>query len=83
MVTFQEAGAMLDEACEALPQEIFKELNGGVNLLPDVKKDADGSVILGLYHYDGMGRYVEIFYGSICTLYGGKIPRAPYQNAAP
>lgn len=70
MVTFEEAGMMLDEACEALPEGIFKELNGGVNLLPDVKKDADGSIIMGLYHHDGMGRYIEIFYGSIRELYG-------------
>lgn len=61
---------MLDEACEALPQEIFRELNGGVNLQPDVKKDGSGSVILGLYHHNELGRYVEIFYGSICALYG-------------
>lgn len=70
MVTFQEAGAMLDAACEALPPEIFRELNGGVNLLPDVKKDQTGGVILGLYHHNEMGRYVEIFYGSIRELYG-------------
>ena len=70
MVTFEEAGEMLDAACEALPQEIFRELNGGVNLLPDVRKDAAGSIILGLYHHNAMGRYVEIFYGSIGALYG-------------
>ena len=74
MVTFEEAGEMLDEACEALPQEIFKDLNGGVNLLPDVKKDETGSIILGLYHHDVMGRYVEIFYGSIRMLYGDISP---------
>jgi len=61
---------MLDAACEALPQEIFKDLNGGVNLMPDVKKDGSGGIILGLYHHDAMGRYVEIFYGSIRELYG-------------
>jgi len=79
MVTFQEAGEMLDAACEALPQEIFKDLNGGVNLLPDVKKDGSGSVILGLYHNDAMGRYVEIFYGSIRELYGD-IPEEKFRE---
>ena len=74
MVTFEEAGIMLDEACEALPEGIFRELNGGVNLLPDVKKDADGGIILGLYHHDGMGRYIEIFYGSVRELYGDVPP---------
>ena len=56
MVTFEQASEMLDEACEALPQEIFKDLNGGVNLLPDVKKGEDSSIILGLYHHNEMGR---------------------------
>lgn len=70
MVTFQEAGAMLDEACEALPQGIFRELNGGVNLSPEARRGEDGSCVLGLYHHDAMGRYIEIFYGSIAALYG-------------
>lgn len=70
MVTFQEAGAMLDEACEALPQEIFRGLNGGVNLSPETRRSENGSYTLGLYHNDLLGRYVEIFYGSIAALYG-------------
>ncbi len=61
---------MLDEAVELLPEEIFKDLNGGVNLLPQTKKSDDGRFVLGLYHHDGMGRYVEIFYGSFRALYG-------------
>ena len=70
MVTIQQAETMLNEACEALPKEIFRELNGGVNLLPDTRRDEDGSYILGLYHHDEMGRWVEIFYGSVAALYG-------------
>ena len=70
MVTFEEAGAILDEAVEALPEEIFRHLNGGVNLLPETKKGDDGRYIMGLYHSDAMGRYVEIFYGSFTALYG-------------
>ena len=70
MVTFEEAGRMLDEAAEALPEEIFRELNGGVNLIPEAKRAEDGGFILGLYHHDSMGRWVEIFYGSFLSLYG-------------
>ncbi len=70
MVSFEEAGAMLDEAVEQLPEEIFRDLNGGVNLLPDVKKGDDGRYIMGLYHHGGMGRYIEIFYGSFSAVYG-------------
>ena len=61
---------MLDEAVEQLPEEIFKELNGGVNLLPETRTSDDGRYVMGLYHHDAMGRYVEIFYGSFAALYG-------------
>ena len=70
MVSFEEAGKMLDEAMEALPKEIFRELNGGVNLLPEAKHSDDGRYVMGLYHFDAMGRWVEIFYGSFTALYG-------------
>lgn len=70
MVSFEEAGKMLDEAMEALPEEIFRELNGGVNLLPEAKHSDDGRYVMGLYHFDAMGRWVEIFYGSFSALYG-------------
>ena len=70
MISFEEAGTILDEAVEALPEEIFRELNGGVNLLPDTRESGDGRYTLGLYHNDAMGRYVEIFYGSFRAAYG-------------
>lgn len=74
MVSFEEAGRMLDEAVEALPEEIFRELNGGVNLLPEARRTDDGRYLMGLYHHDGMGRYVEIFYGSFPAVYGNLPP---------
>lgn len=64
MISFEEAGRFLDEEAAALPEEIFRDLNGGVNLLPDTKRDADGMYILGMYFHNAMGRYVEIYYGS-------------------
>lgn len=69
MLGFDEVGALLDRAAEALPREIFLDLNGGVNLIDDVRRDEDGNYIMGLYHHDGMGRYIEIFYGSFAALY--------------
>ena len=69
MLTFEQAGRVLDEAVERLPEGIFDDLNGGVNLLPDEKLGEDGRWILGLYHHDSMGRYVEIFYGSFCRVF--------------
>lgn len=73
MLSFDEVGALLDRAAEALPREIFLDLNGGVNLIDDVLRDEDGNYIMGLYHHNGMGRYIEIFYGSFAALY----PDAP------
>ena len=61
----ETAARLLDEECEKLPQEIFQGLNGGVNLQPDWRRDADGLYTMGLYHNDAMGRWIEIFYGSM------------------
>ena len=60
----ETAARLLDEEAEKLPAEIYRELNGGVNLLPEARRDASGLYTLGLYHYDAMGRYIELFYGS-------------------
>ncbi len=79
MVTYREAGKMLDKAMEALPTGIFDGLNGGVNLIEDAHKSENGSHILGLYHNNMMGRYIEIFYGSFVELYGD-IPPAQFER---
>ena len=64
MVTFEEAAAMLDEAADSLPEEIFDKLNGGVNLLPARRTDEHGLLVMGMYFVDQMGRHIEIYYGS-------------------
>ena len=65
---------MLDEVASELPDGIFKELNGGVSLLPETKlnhADPDGGLYtLGEYHRDQMGRYIVIYYGSIRAVHG-------------
>ncbi len=70
MVSYKEAAKMLDRAMEALPEGIFDGLNGGVNLIEEARSDSRGGYILGLYHNNMMGRYIEIFYGSFVELYG-------------
>lgn len=74
MVSFEQAGEMLDRAVDALPEEIYRDLNGGVNLIPEERLSGDGRYIMGLYHNDSMGRYIEIFYGSFAALYGDMRP---------
>ena len=70
MVNYDEAALILDDLIEELPDGIFEKLNGGVNLIEEAKRGESGDYIMGQYHVDEMGRYVEIFYGSFVELYG-------------
>lgn len=69
MYTFEDIGNMLDEICEEIPQPFFDGLNGGVNLLPETKMHESAInndlYIMGEYHRDSLGRYINIYYGSI------------------
>lgn len=72
ILTFEEAQETLTQLIDDLPDEIFKGLNCGVALVPDVLFDENGLLILGQYHVDpnGLGRYVTINYGSLMHNYG-------------
>lgn len=77
MISFDTALDMLDEIAIEFPKEFYTELNGGINLLPDVKKHPEGGetgnlYILGEYFRDfnGLGRYINIYFGSFLRLYG-------------
>ena len=61
----ETAERLLEEECEKLPEEVFRDLNGGVNLQPGFRRAPDGLYTLGLYHNDAMGRWIELFYGSM------------------
>jgi len=73
MITFEEAAEALDEIAQELPQEIYADLNGGINLLPEEKLHPEGNgdelYIMGEYCYNNLGRYINIFYGSIMRVY--------------
>ena len=83
MITIDEMNTILDEIATELPDEIFKDLNGGISLLDETKKSAkasDGKLYtLGEYHRDQMGRYIVIYYGSMCAVYGN-ISRERYRK---
>ena len=74
LFSIDEVNEMLDEIATELPEEVFKDLNGGVSLLNETKRsavDPDGGLYtLGEYRRDQMGRYIVIYYGSICAVYG-------------
>lgn len=86
-ISFEEVGLMLDDIAEEIPKDFYRELNGGVFLLPDTKRHPEsmGGInindlyILGEYHNDrkglgGLGRYIVIYYGSFIRLYAGLMP---------
>ena len=75
MITIEEMQVILDELAEEFPQEFYKELNGGILLLPDIKVSPEARnhdlYILGQYQYShSMGRYIIIYFGSFSALYG-------------
>lgn len=69
MLTLEETQVALARIVDALPEEIFIDLNGGVLLKDDVRlhpnRRADDLFILGEYYRDRIfGRYIVIYYGS-------------------
>lgn len=75
MVSIDEMQTMLDSIAEALPGEFYAQLNGGIILMPQTKRDrrkgAEGLYILGEYYRGGnLGRYIAIYYGSFERVYG-------------
>jgi len=85
MISIDEVEIVLDEIAEEIPKEFFKELNGGILLLPQAKKSpyarADDLWIMGEYQYShSMGRLINIYYGSFEKLYGNiSIKRLKYE----
>lgn len=75
MLSITRVQTLLDGICEELPAEFYKHLNGGIYLLPGEKRNPLGAnlFILGEYNSGGaLGRYINIYYGSIMRIYGGQ-----------
>jgi len=72
MLSFEEFSAIMDEIAGSLPQEIYLDLNGGINVLPHSKlhpENISGDLfILGEYCHNRLGRYINIYYGSFVNL---------------
>ena len=75
MVTFDEAAAMLDEIADELPEVFYKDLNGGVYLLPEIKRHHKSRkrkplYILGEYiNRHDLGKFIYLYYGSFMEVY--------------
>jgi len=81
MISIDETEIMLDEIATELPQVFYKNLNGGIILLPESKYHAKSTgndlYIMGEYHIGGnLGRYIAIYYGSFSSVYGNLSPEA-------
>lgn len=72
ILSFEEAGALLDDYADTFPAVLFEELNGGVNLLEDTVADPEfpeeEMYIMGEYITDVLGNYINLYYGSFAAL---------------
>ena len=81
MITYDETMEILSDIADEIPEEFYRELNGGIILLPDSKTHPDSRpddklYVLGEYHndrkgYGGLGRYIVIYHGSFVKMYPG------------
>ena len=74
MYEFEEVAQMLDEIADSMPYELYRDLNGGISLLPQVKIHPQALhndlYILGEYIRNSLGNAIVLFYGSIVRVYG-------------
>lgn len=72
ILTFDQAGDLLDQLAEDFPEALFEELNGGVNLLEDAVPDPEfpqgHMYVMGEYCDNLLGRYINLYYGSFVAL---------------
>lgn len=72
LLSFDEVGEILDEMAEEFPAVFYRDLNGGISLLPEAVEDPEfppGEIyIMGEYCDDQMGRYINLYYGSFAAL---------------
>ena len=74
MVPIELFTEILDELAAELPEELFHELNLGINISEDEKRHPaarqDDLFILGEYFHAQMGRGIVIYYGSFARVHG-------------
>lgn len=71
VLSIDEVYDILDQVYAEFPEELFRDLNGGVLLLEDEVADPEAGedvYIMGEYCCDEMGRYINLYYGSFAAL---------------
>lgn len=75
---------LVEEASEDIPDELFRELNGGILVLGRAKKhpEVQGTYVLGEYHVErpGMGRYIVLYFGSFLGVLGSRAEAEEYRR---
>ena len=73
MIDIDEFHELLNEVCEELPDEFFRELHGGVLLSEETRISPharnDDLIIMGEYHRSRYGNQITIYYGSFAKSY--------------
>ena len=75
MISIERFSFILDELAAMLPQEIFKNLNLGISVSAQSKKEQRARPNLSLYIlgeyriHPVMGRSIVLYYGSFCEVY--------------
>lgn len=67
----RQVGDILDHLAEELPEEFYRDLNGGILLVPEAKRSPHGPdlLIMGEYIRSSLGRMIKIYYGSFEQMY--------------
>lgn len=83
MYTIDQTNDILDEIADAMPMELYRELSGGIILLPQAKmhpKALDNDLyILGEYCRSSIGTCIKIYYGSFHVLFDN-LPYEQYRE---
>lgn len=72
--------ATMEEVAATIPEELLRELNGGILLLPELKihpKAINADLfVMGEYHVQipGLGRFIALYYGSFAHVFGASTP---------
>ena len=69
--------SILDEVAEDIPEDLLRNLNGGIIVLPEIKYHPMAAAsrdlyVMGEYHTQipGLGRYIVLYYGSFERVFG-------------
>ena len=85
MITIDEMQDILEEIAEEVPEVFYKELNGGICLLPDrilaPESVEDDYFVLGEYISDELGCRIHIYYGSFAGVYADYNKNSPEDRA--